>query len=71
MDRNTDVAATFFREYGEELYKKLTDFCVMQRINDLHGGNVGCIGDNFVLIDYAGYFEEGDSEYGSSSKSTY
>lgn len=71
MERNTDVAATFFREYGEELYMKLSEFCAKQRINDLHSGNVGYVGDNFVLIDYAGYFDGGeDSEYESSSKKT-
>lgn len=54
-ERAEEVAASFVHEYGEGLYAELSSFLREWDINDLHCGNVGWIGDRFVLIDYAGY----------------
>lgn len=54
-ERAEEVAASFVHEYGEEVYAELSSFLREWDVNDLHCGNVGWIGDRFVLIDYAGY----------------
>lgn len=56
-ERAEEVAASFVHEYGEEVYAELSSFLREWDVNDLHCGNVGWIGDRFVLIDYAGYHE--------------
>ena len=58
--RSVDVAAAFLRGYGRDKYLRLNDFCIENRINDLHTGNIGYKDGTIVLIDYAGYFDEGD-----------
>ena len=60
--RNIDVGAAFLTKYGYSRYIKLDRFCRDFHINDLHGGNIGLIGDNIVIIDYAGYYDEEYSE---------
>lgn len=41
--------------YGEKIFQKLMSFIKDNEINDLHGGNIGYIGERPVLIDYSGY----------------
>ena len=56
------VGLEFMREYGEETYKKLGEFCKKYDINDLHCGNVGYDNGKIVLIDFAGYHESEEEE---------
>lgn len=47
----------FLYYYGEEEFDKLCDFLEANDINDIHSGNVGYIGKNPVIFDYAGWYE--------------
>ena len=38
--------------YGDEV---LANFIVEHRINDLHCGNFGIVGDHYVMLDFSGY----------------
>ena len=62
IERNEKIAFRFIDDYGAQIYIKLSNFLNEWHINDLHGGNVGLIGDRIVLIDYAGY-HTGDTCY--------
>jgi len=53
--RSESVGILFFMQYGEEVFQKLTDFCMAFDINDLHMGNIGLIDGNVVLTDYGSY----------------
>ena len=74
-ERNMNVALRMIHDWGLDSYVKLCKFTRVMRINDLHSGNIGEIDGHAVLTDYAGYHssgeEEEDSEYGSSSESSY
>lgn len=56
------ISARFF---GLTLMGKLARFVQKNRINDLHNGNIGFIGDRPVLIDFCGYHWEDDYYYDS------
>ena len=56
--KNKQVAINFISNYGAREYEKLTNFLYEMDINDFHSGNVGFIDNKFVLIDYAGYYDE-------------
>lgn len=59
-EQDCSVAIAFAREYGNEEYERLSEFCENMGLNDLHRYNVGRrLKDNkLVVIDYAGYFDE-------------
>ena len=57
MERNEDVAVSFMRAYGEDVYARLSDFLEDEHVNDIHSGNVGMLNDKLVLIDYAGFYD--------------
>lgn len=67
LRENLSVAIEFIHEYGEEAYHTITDFLYNENVNDIHFGNVGNIGDRYVIIDYAGY-HCGDSYYDDKSE---
>ena len=49
--------ADFISAYGEEEFKRLSDFLTKYRIKDLHGGNLGYLDGLPVLVDYSCYRE--------------
>ena len=53
--RNPSIAADMLKMWGQEKFDLLTNFCIDNRISDLHCGNVGYICGKLVLTDYAGY----------------
>lgn len=57
-ERNPAIAEAFIELYGEDEFKEFSNFLDCCRINDLHGNNCAYIGDKFVLIDYAGFYEQ-------------
>ena len=58
-EHNKKIASTFVQDWGEDLTKQLSNFCIEMDINDIHEYNVGRrLSDNkLVIIDYAGYHE--------------
>ena len=54
---NPDWIADFFKYYGEEEFKRLSDFLSKRRSYDLHTGNVGYLGPYPILLDYSNYNE--------------
>jgi len=54
-ERNLAVAIEFVKEYGEEEYKRFTEFLKDWEVNDLHVGNVALYENHLTLCDYAGY----------------
>ena len=46
-------SSLFIRKYGIEEYKKLAQFIIDYRIDDLHGANWGVKDGDLVIIDYA------------------
>jgi len=48
----------FLDYYGNEMLEKFLDFIQSQDITDLHGGNLGYIGDRPVVVDYGDYHED-------------
>lgn len=62
VEKNLSVGVEFLRAYGETEYFRITDFLYEYNINDIHCGNIGYINGNFIIIDYAGYYEGEDSE---------
>jgi hypothetical protein len=65
-DRSLGVAINFFMEYGEEEYKRLSDFLEKMEVNDLHCSNCGLLEGRPIIIDYAGYYESEEEEDGTS-----
>ena len=55
-ERSFKVGIEFLREYGEEVFYDLGDFCSEWHVNDLHTGNVGYLNGHVVILDYAGYW---------------
>lgn len=51
--------------FGYTFMGKLARFIQINRINDLHRGNIGFINDRPVLIDFCGYHQEDDYYYDS------
>lgn len=47
--------ADFIRIYGEEEFKRLSDFLDEMDIGDLRSANIGYYGDMPVLVDYSGF----------------
>lgn len=41
--------------YGEDIFTKLVKFISDNNYNDLHGSNLGYVGNRPVLVDYCGY----------------
>lgn len=63
-ERNYCAAAKFLRQYGIDEYQNLSNFLIEEDINDLHSQNAGFFNGNFIIIDYAGYFDpECNSSY--------
>ena len=46
-----------YQIYGKQFFKKLVQFLLDNRINDLHGNNVGWKNGLPIILDYAGYHE--------------
>lgn len=42
-------------EWGKDIYDRFQSLINMCNINDIHGGNIGWNGNNWVIIDYSGY----------------
>ena len=59
-DRSFKVGIEFFKDYGRDMFERLTDFCRTFNINDLHLGNVGYINDKIVIIDFGSYHNYSD-----------
>lgn len=55
--KNYSAAASFLRKYGVNEYQILSDFLIEEDINDLHPENAGFLNGNFIILDYAGYFD--------------
>ena len=55
-ERSYKVGTEFLREYGKDLFMKLSQFCHDWEVNDLHSGNVGYLNGHVVILDYAGYW---------------
>lgn len=70
-DRFPKIAAMFLEEYGEDIYRRLTDLCVYDHVNDIHNGNIGFINNKIVLIDYAGYHDGCTESYYSEDNEEY
>ena len=62
-DRNLNIGFYFLKDWGADMYARLSEFMEDNGINDIHRGNVGIIGGKIVLIDYAGYHEDDGEEY--------
>lgn len=45
------------KRFGEDFVRKVLEWCAECRVNDLHGGNCGFIGEAPKLLDYAGFWE--------------
>lgn len=58
VERSREVGAAIRHCWGDEVYWELSDFCNEWDINDLHTGNVGWRGKDFVIMDYAGWHDE-------------
>ena len=43
--------------YGEDFVRKMVEWADKCRVNDLHGGNCGFVGEAPMLLDYAGFWE--------------
>lgn len=41
--------------WGEEYFSRFISFCFDNKIDDLHSGNVGYIGNEVVCVDYSGF----------------
>ena len=52
---NLAVAIEFVKEYGEEEYKRFTEFLKDFEINDLHVGNVALFENHLVISDFGSY----------------
>ena len=52
---NTLWLTDFIQYYGADMFVKFSQFIRAKNINDLHGGNIGYIGNRPVLIDYSGW----------------
>lgn len=57
-----DAMCGFIECWGDDSTGRFCAKCEQYDINDLHGGNVGFIGDEMVIIDYAGFFGYVDDE---------
>ena len=44
-----------FNYYGDDYIFRLLSFIKEEDISDLHGGNLGWVGDRPVIVDYAGF----------------
>lgn len=58
VERCSAVGIEIRRRWGDDIFWRLSDFCNAWSINDLHSGNVGWRGKDFVLMDYAGWHDE-------------
>lgn len=56
-ERCSSVAADLLRDWGEEVFARLNQFCIKFKINDLHSNNVGYIAGKLIIIDFAGYHD--------------
>lgn len=56
------LTSALYNYYGEEKFETILNFLNENRINDLHNGNWGFIGERPVIFDYSG-FHEGSSYY--------
>ena len=63
-NRNICVATAFIRNYGMDEYEALSQFALENEINDLHIGNIGEVDGSLVIIDFAGYHDGENDEYG-------
>lgn len=52
---NLEWLSDVFSYYGEKFFYELMNFIDSERIEDLHGGNVGYVGMRPVLIDYSSW----------------
>lgn len=57
------VAVAFRDWYGLNVFEELSEFARTFNINDLHSGNIGIIEDRLTFIDYAGFFEEEETNF--------
>lgn len=55
IERSTKVGALFLENYGENIFKRLTIFCRIHNVNDLHCSNVGYLNNNIVILDFGSY----------------
>lgn len=60
LERSMAVAATFMRQYGEEVFDAFSEFLQTMKINDLHAGNVMKHNGHLILTDYCGYHDKYD-----------
>ena len=56
-EENLIVAIDFIRQYGEEEYRRITEFLLEENVNDLHQNNLGDIDGHYILLDYSGYHD--------------
>ena len=52
LERSTSVGIAFVKEYGEEVFEKLSEFLLDHKVNDLHSGNVMSYQNHLILTDY-------------------
>lgn len=55
----------FLDYYGSEMLEKFLDFVETNEIMDLHGGNLGYVGNRPVIVDYGDYHEGSEECYDS------
>lgn len=60
-----NLSLSIVEYYGIDKFLKMREFIEKKRINDLHGGNYGYIGDRPVIFDYCGYYGP-EGSYNSS-----
>lgn len=51
------LTSALYNYYGEEKFEAILSFLLENRINDLHNGNWGFIGERPVIFDYSGFYE--------------
>lgn len=54
---NANWITDFFECYGEDEFKRLSNFLEKLCIHDLHSGNIGYLGHYPILLDYSNYNE--------------
>ena len=54
---STKYICYLIKYYGEEFVRRMVKWAEKCRVNDLHGGNCGFVGETPKLLDYAGFWE--------------